>query len=105
VLLVVLPALLVAGVSTGCSLALSLLPCLAFTAATLVLGALIGVQRAAIALALTWCAAVLLPSVAARSLSPALQPGSTAVWAVTTVAFAALTPLAASPFRRLRSGN
>ncbi|MBO4255178.1 zf-HC2 domain-containing protein [Streptomyces griseorubiginosus] len=105
VLLVVLPALLMAGASTGTSLALTLLPCLAFTVATLVLGALIGVQRAAIALALTWCAAVLLPSVAARSLSPVLQPGSTAVWAATTVALAAFTPLAASPFRRLRSGN
>jgi hypothetical protein len=105
VLVVVLAALLVAGVSTGTSLALALLPCLAFTAATLVLGALIGVRRAAIALAVTWCAAVLLPSVASRSLSPVLQPGSTVVWAVTTVALAAITPLAASHFRCLASGN
>jgi hypothetical protein len=105
VLLVVLPALLVAGASTGTSLALTLLPCLAFTAATLVLGALIGVRRAALALAVTWSLAVLLPSVAARALSPVLQPGSTAVWAVTTVALAATLPLAASPFRRLTSGD
>ncbi|MEU6676479.1 zf-HC2 domain-containing protein [Streptomyces sp. NPDC046925] len=105
VLAVVLPALLVAGVSTGTSLALTLLPSLAFTAATLVLGSLIGVRRAAIGLAAAWSLAVLLPSVAARSLSPALQPDSTAVWAVTTVALAALTPLAATGFRRLTSGN
>ncbi|NGO45406.1 hypothetical protein [Streptomyces ureilyticus] len=105
VLVVVLPALLVAGVSTGTSLALTLLPCLAFTAATLVLGALIGVRRAAIGLAVVWSAAVLLPSVAAQSLSPVLQPGSTADWVVATVALAAITPLAATHFRRLTSGN
>jgi hypothetical protein len=105
VLVVVLPALLVAGVSTGTSLALTLLPCLAFTGATLVLGALIGVRRAAIGLAVVWSAAVLLPSVAAQSLSPVLQPGSTADWVVATVALAAITPLAATHFRRLASGN
>ncbi|WP_406004737.1 zf-HC2 domain-containing protein [Streptomyces sp. NBC_00637] len=105
VLAVVLPALLVAGASTGTSLALTLLPCLVFTAATLALGARIGVRRAAIALAVAWSAAVLLPSVATRSLSPVLQPGSTAVWAVAAVALAALTPLTAPSLRRLTSGN
>ncbi|TQJ92642.1 zf-HC2 domain-containing protein [Streptomyces sp. SLBN-31] len=105
VLVIFVPALLVAGVSTGTSLALTLLPCLAFTAATLVLGARIGVQRAAIALAVTWSVAVLLPSLAARSLSPVLQHGSTAFWAVSTVALAAIIPLTASHFRRLASGN
>lgn len=105
VLVVVLPALLVAGVSTGTSLALILLPCLAFTAATLALGAFIGVRRAAIGLGVAWSAAVLLPSVAAQSLSPVLQPGSNAAWAVTTVALAAITPFAATHFRRLTSGN
>ena len=105
VLVVVLPALLAGGVSTGTSLALTLLPCLAFTAATLVLGAFIGVRRAAIGLGAAWSTAVLLPSVAAQSLSPVLQPDSTAVWAVTTVALAASTLLAAPHFHRLTSGN
>ncbi|GHJ39575.1 zf-HC2 domain-containing protein [Streptomyces sp. TS71-3] len=105
VLVVVLPALLVAGVGTGTSLALILLPCLAFTAATLALGAFVGVRRAAIGLGAAWSTAVLLPSVAAESLSPLLQPGSNAAWAVTTVALAAATPLAATRFRRLTSGN
>lgn len=105
VLVVVLPALLVAGVSTGTSLALTLLPCLAFTAATLALGAFIGVRRAAIGLALAWSAAVLLPSVVTRSLSPVLQSGTTAVWAVTTAALAAITVPAVTRFRRLTSGN
>ncbi|GAA2331507.1 hypothetical protein OKJ48_11400 [Streptomyces kunmingensis] len=105
VLVVVLPALLVAGVSTGTSLALTLLPCLAFTAAALALGAFIGVRRAAIGLGAAWSAAVLLPSVAAQSLSPVLRPGSVAVWAVATVALAAVTPLVAPYFRRLTSGH
>ncbi|MFE6553027.1 hypothetical protein ACFVHS_32180 [Streptomyces sp. NPDC057746] len=105
VLVVVLPALLMAGVSTGTSLALVLLPCLAFTAATLALGAFIGVRRAAIALGVAWSAGVLLPSVATESLSPVLQPGSNAAWVATTVALAAATAFAATRFRRLASGN
>ncbi|GGV43807.1 zf-HC2 domain-containing protein [Streptomyces griseoflavus] len=105
VLVVVLPALLAAGVSTGTSLALSLLPCLAFTAAALVLGAFIGVRRAAVGLGAAWSTAVLVPSVAAQSLSPVLQPDSTAVWAVITVALAASTVPAAPHFHRLTSGN
>ncbi|WP_329459902.1 hypothetical protein [Streptomyces sp. NBC_01497] len=105
VLVVVLPALLAAGVSTGISLALVLLPCLAFTAATLALGAFIGVRRAAIGLGAAWSAAVLLPSLATGSLSPVLQPGSSGVWLVTTVALAAIIPFASTHFRRLTSGN
>jgi hypothetical protein len=105
VLVVVLPALLVAGASTGTSLALTLLPCLAFTAATLALGAFIGVRRAAIGWAVAWSAAVLLPSLATRSLPPLLRPGSIAVWAAVTVALAAITPLVTPYFRRLTSGN
>ena len=105
VLAVVVPALLLAGAGTGSSLALTLLPCLAFTVATLALGALTGVRRAAIGLGVAWTAAVLLPSVAAQSLSPLLRPGSTAVWALATVALVALTPLAADHFRRLHSGD
>ncbi|MFG1921832.1 hypothetical protein [Cryptosporangium sp. NPDC048952] len=105
VLLVVLPVLLVAGIGTGTSPALTLLPCLAFTAGTLALGAFVGVRRAAIGLGIAWSAAVLLPSVAAEALPPVLQPDSTAVWAVTTVALAAAIPLAAPYFRRSTSGN
>ncbi|MGQ5655717.1 zf-HC2 domain-containing protein [Streptomyces sp. EKR5.2] len=105
VLLVVLPALLVAGVSTGTSLALVLPPCLAFTAATLALGAFIGVRRAAIGLGVAWSAGVLLPSVATQTLSPVLQPGSNALWVATTVPLAATAPFAATHLRRLTSGN
>ncbi|WP_328580645.1 hypothetical protein [Streptomyces sp. NBC_00370] len=105
VLVVVLPALLVAGVSTGTSLGLVLLPCLAFTAATLALGAFIGVRRAAVGLAVAWCLSVLLPSVATGSLSPVLRPGSNAAWGAAVVALAVTVPLAGTRFRRLTSGN
>ncbi|MGV9652245.1 hypothetical protein [Streptomyces sp. NPDC003554] len=91
--------------STGTSLALVLLPCLALTAATLALGAFIGVRRAAIGLGVAWSGGVLLPSVAAESLSPVLQSGGSALWVATTVALAATTPFAANRFRRLTSGN
>ncbi|GAA0266591.1 hypothetical protein [Cryptosporangium japonicum] len=104
VLVVVLPVLLVAGLSTGISVALTLLPCLAFTACTLALGAFVGVRTAAIGLGLAWSGAVLLPSLATESLSPLLRPGSTALWAFAAVAFAAVVPLVATHFRRLRSG-
>jgi len=46
VLAVVVPALALASTRTGVSLALTLLPCLAFTAATIALGAFIGVRLA-----------------------------------------------------------
>ncbi|GAB3167925.1 hypothetical protein [Streptomyces incanus] len=104
VLVVILPALLAAGVSTGTSLALTLLPCLAFTAAALALGAFVGIRRAAIGLGAIWSAAVLLPSVAAQSLSPVLRPGTTVVWGAAAVALAALTVGAAPRFRRLTNG-
>ncbi|MEU6389656.1 hypothetical protein [Streptomyces sp. NPDC046939] len=104
VLVVILPALLLAGVSTGTSLALTLLPCLAFTAAALALGAFVGVRRAATGLGALWAAAVLLPSVAAHSLPPVLRPGTALAWGAATVALAALTVLAGPRFRRLTSG-
>ncbi|WP_436735659.1 hypothetical protein [Streptomyces sp. BBFR102] len=105
VLVVVVPALLLAGASTGTSLALTLLPCLAFTTAALALGAFVGVRRAAAGLGAAWSAAVLLPSLATQSLPPLLQPGSDTGWAVASVALALATALAATHFRRLSSGN
>ncbi|MCF3965050.1 hypothetical protein, partial [Streptomyces fuscigenes] len=105
VLAVVVPALLVAGAGTGEAPALVLLPCLAFTAGSLALGALVGVRRAAIALAAAWAAAVLLPSLASGALSPALEPGSGAAWACAAAALTAVLPLATSRFRRLGSAD
>lgn len=80
VLVVVLPLLTVTGWLTGTTIALWLLPCLAFTTGTLALGGLIGVRRAACALLLAWAAALLLPAVADRPVW-ALHSGSVPVWA------------------------
>ena len=65
VLVVVIPALTVAGWLAGASPARWLLPCLAFTAGALALGELIGLRWAAGVLALAWTAGVITPSVLA----------------------------------------
>lgn len=65
VLAVVLPALLLGGWATGVTAAQWLLPCLAFTSTTLALGALVGVTRAAVAVAAGWLALVVAPTLAA----------------------------------------
>ncbi|MFD6173811.1 zf-HC2 domain-containing protein [Streptomyces coeruleorubidus] len=80
VLVVVVPALLVAGWMTGTTVALWLLPCLAFTTAALALGGLVGVTRAAIALAAVWAAVIVAPAVALSRTPFALQPGGLPVW-------------------------
>ncbi|MEV4636385.1 hypothetical protein AB0J80_03440 [Actinoplanes sp. NPDC049548] len=105
VLAVVVPALALAGAGTGVSLALALLPCLAFTAATVALGAVVGVRRAAVGLGVLWTLAVVLPSVATMHLPVVLRPGSVPAWALATVALAAFAASRASGFRRLSSHN
>ncbi|CCH89253.1 conserved membrane protein of unknown function [Modestobacter italicus] len=105
VLAVVVPALALAGARTGTSLALALLPCLAFTAATIAVGALVGVRRAAVGLAVIWALVVVLPSLATTRLPVVLQPGSAVVWALVTVALAGFAATRADSFRRLASRN
>ena len=105
VLFVVVPALALAGNRTGVSLALTLLPCLACTAATIALGAFVGVRRAAIGLGATWTAAVVVPALLTMRLPAALQPGSAALWALLTVALAGLAATRGTDFRRLSSHN
>ena len=105
VLAVVVPSLALAGAGTGTSLALALLPCLAFTAATIALGALVGVRRAAVGLAVVWTLAVVLPSLATTRLPGVLQPGSAVVWALVTVALAGFAATRADSFQRLTSRN
>ncbi|WP_460068598.1 zf-HC2 domain-containing protein [Streptomyces sp. YKOK-I1] len=81
VLAVVVPALLVGGWATGVMVAQWLLPCLAFTAATLALGGLVGVTRAAVALAAVWAAVILAPTLAAGGRTAfALRTGGLPVW-------------------------
>ncbi|MFC3576930.1 zf-HC2 domain-containing protein [Streptomyces yaanensis] len=80
VLAMVVPALAVGGWVTGVMVAQWLLPCLAFTSATLALGGVIGVTRAAVAMAGAWAAVVLAPTLAAARTTFALQTGSLPVW-------------------------
>jgi hypothetical protein len=80
VLVVVVPALLVGGWVTGVTAAQWLLPCLAFTSTTLALGGVVGVTRAAVALVAVWAAVVVAPTLAADSLTFALQPDGLPVW-------------------------
>jgi len=81
VLVVVIPALTVAGLMAGASPARWLVPCLAFTAGALALGELIGLHWAAGALALAWTAGVITPSVLFARSSLLLEPASLPYWA------------------------
>lgn len=105
VLAVVVPALALASTRTGVSLALALLPCLAFTAGTIALGAFVGVRRAAAGLGSAWALAVVVPAVVTAELPVVLQPGSSLGWALLTLTLAGLAATRATSFRRLSSHN
>ncbi|MCL6736146.1 zf-HC2 domain-containing protein [Streptomyces neyagawaensis] len=80
VLAVVVPALLVGGWATGVTVALWLLPCLAFTSATLALGGVIGVTRAAVSLVVVWAAVIVAPTLAEGRTTVALRTDGLPVW-------------------------
>lgn len=103
VLVLVIPVLAAFGAfgADGVTPALMLLPCLAFTAATLLLGSFVGVRRAAIGLMVAWSAAVVAPSLATAELPALLTPEATGGWALVTALLTALTFLRADAFRRL----
>lgn len=101
VLAAVVPILAVAGWGTGHSPAQWLLPCLACTAATLALGGAVGVDRAALAVAVTWSGGVVLPSLAGERLPGILRAGSWPGWAAVTLALAAVLLVRAAGYRRL----
>ena len=103
VLAVVIPALALASSRTGVSLALTLLPCLTFTVATIAVGALVGVRLAALGLATAWTLAVVAPAVATAELPVVLHPGASPVWALLVLPLAALAAVRAGDFRRLPS--
>jgi hypothetical protein len=105
VLAVIVPALALASTRTGVSLALTLLPCLTFTVATIALGAFVGVRLAAIGLGSAWALFVVVPGVVTAGLPVVLRPGSTPGWALLTVALAGLAAARANNFRRLSSHN
>ncbi|MDN3028004.1 zf-HC2 domain-containing protein [Streptomyces sp. S.PB5] len=80
VLGVVVPALLVGGWATGVMVVQWLLPCLAFTSTTLALGGVVGVTRAAFALAAVWVGVVVAPTMATNRTTFALQTGGLPAW-------------------------
>lgn len=87
VLAVVVPALVVGGWMTGVAgltAAQWLLPCLAFTSATLALGSVVGVSRAALALVAVWAASVAAPSLSAHRATFAFQTGGLPLWGLVT---------------------
>ena len=100
----VLPVLAAAGLATGNSPALYLLPGLAFTAGSLALGGLVGVDRAAVALAALWSVGVVVPSLALDRLPLLLGGGSWPAWAALTGVLSAVVLARAADHRRLRVG-
>ncbi|MFE1827810.1 zf-HC2 domain-containing protein [Streptomyces yangpuensis] len=93
VLAVLVPVLLVAGWATGVMLAQWLLPCLAFTSATLALGGVVGVTRAAVALVAVWAAVIVAPTLAAGRAAFALQSTGLPAWGL-ALALTAATVIA-----------
>ncbi|HEX8630980.1 MAG TPA: zf-HC2 domain-containing protein [Catenuloplanes sp.] len=100
VLVAVMPVLAVAGLVVGATPARWLLPCLVCTVGTLALGAVVGVARAATAVAVVWVAAVVVPGVAQSRLPAALDPTSTPAWAACAVLATAALLLWRDPLRR-----
>lgn len=103
VLVVVLPALVVAGLIAGTSPALSLLPCLAFTAGTLVLGGFVGVTRASIVLGALWCLFVAGPALFRARLPEVFEPWAMPIWGAVALLAAAVLVMRASAFTKLTS--
>lgn len=101
VLAAVIPVLAVTGWLTGHAPALWLLPCLAFTAGSLALGGLIGVDRAALALTAGWAVTVVAPSLVTARLPVVLKAGSWPGWAVATVLLLIVVAVRAADHHRL----
>ncbi|MET0426517.1 MAG: zf-HC2 domain-containing protein [Actinoplanes sp.] len=101
VLVTVLPPLALAGWYFGTSPARWLLPCLTFTAATLLLGGRIGVARAAAVIGGGWLLLVAAPALATAEVPAVIQPSAFPGWVAAAVIVTALTVLRADDHRRL----
>ncbi len=98
VLVVVIPLL---AATTWTSPLRWLLPCLAFTAATLALGGFVGVRRAATALIGGWAVLVIGPSLVTARPPVLLEPAALGIWAAVLVAGVAVVRLRADVYLRL----
>ena len=103
VLVLVIPALAVAGWLTGASPARWLLPCLAFTAGALALGEMIGLRWAAGVLTLAWTAGVIAPSMLATRTPLLLETASLPYWAGLIAVIAVALVLRRNAYTGLRS--
>ncbi len=101
VLVVVIPVLVLAGLSGNVSPALWLLPCLAFSVGTLVLGGWLGMGRAAGGLAAVWALSVVGPSLVQDALPVVLQPVSLPFWGVVVIIGAVVLAVRADAYARL----
>jgi hypothetical protein len=90
VLVLVIPAVTVAGALVGVSPARWLLPSLAFTAGALALGEVIGLRRAAGGLALVWAVAIAGPSLWWDHVPVVLQAVARPAWAALLVTASAV---------------
>jgi hypothetical protein len=105
ILATVLPPLAAAGWLLGRSPAQWLLPCLAFTAATLLLGGRIGVARAAAVLGGAWLLLVAGPAIVTAHMPALIQPGAVPGWTVAAVVVSALALLRAGDHRTIRGDH
>jgi hypothetical protein len=103
VVVVVIPALTVAGWLAGASPVRWLLPCLAFTAGALALGEVIGLRWAAGGLALAWTAGVVAPSVLSARTPVVLEPASLPYWIGLIAVIAVALLLRRDAYNALRS--
>jgi hypothetical protein len=102
VLLLVIPALVLAGLPSESSPGLWLLPCLAFTIGTLALGSLIPLSFAAGGLAGAWAVFVVGPSLIQGDLPDLLRPAYLPIWAFIVAGCVAVMAFRADAYARLR---
>lgn len=100
VLVFVIPLM---AVATWTSPARWLLPCLAFTVATLALGGFFGLRRAAVGLVAAWVGFVVGPSLVTERTPTLLEPAALGIWAAVLVVGAVVVRLRATVYTRLES--
>lgn len=100
VLVVVIPLLVVA---TWTSPVRWLLPCLAFTVATLALGGFVGVRPAAVGLVSAWTLFVVGPSLVTSTAPVVLEPAAFWLWVAVFVACTVVIRVRATVYTRLDS--
>jgi hypothetical protein len=101
VLLLVVPATLLAGLVTGeGDRAAWLLPCLALTAAALALGGVMDLARATCLVAAAWAAGVVAPALALDETPALLEPAWLPAWAALSVVAAAAIALRRNAYRK-----